>query len=143
MNAAASSSVGSKIAAVVGLAIGLGLYFAIGQSVFGETVATLSWRVMSKVQVLVVFGVLLLAVLQSLPVSEILGLADRRRRLLIALNVIFAGIALMIGQRLAAETIDERVTTEQAKMDKQRLAELSDLRRLESALKRVELACAR
>jgi|GEM_PF-1305886 len=143
MNAAASSSVGSKIAAVVGLVIGLGLYFAIGQSVFGETVSTLSWRVMSKVQVLVVFGVLLLAVLQSLPVSETLGLAAKHRRLLIALNVIFAGITLMIGQRLAAETIDEKVTTEQAKMDKQRSAELSDLRRLESALKRVELACAR
>lgn len=143
MNAAASSSSGSKLAAVAGLAIGLGLYFAIGQWVLGEAASTLSWRVMSKVQVLIVLGVGVLAVLQALPASETLGLDANRRWYLIALNFVLAAAALIAGQYLAAKTLDERVTAEQAKMDKQRSAELSDLRRLESALKRVELACAR
>ena len=143
MNAAASPSIASKLAAVAGLAVGLGLYFAIGQWVLGEAASTLSWRVMSKVQVLIVLGVGLLAVLQALPVSETLGLDATRRWFLIVPNFVFAGAALIAGQYLAAETLDERVTAGQAKMDKQRSAELSDLRRLESALKRVELACAR
>ncbi|HDS1087124.1 hypothetical protein [Stenotrophomonas maltophilia] len=142
MNAAASPSSASKLAAVAGLAVGLGLYFAIGQWVLGEAASTLSWRVMSKVQVLIVLGVGLLAVLQALPVSETLGLG-KSRGWLIVLNLVLAGFALWFGQHLAAKINDEKVTAAQEAKDKQRSAELSDLRRLESALKRVELACAR
>ncbi|PJL17099.1 hypothetical protein B9Y66_04245 [Stenotrophomonas maltophilia] len=142
MNAAASSSVGSKIGAVVSLIIGLSLYFAIGQAVLGEAASTLSWRVMSKLQMLAVFGVGVLAVLQSLPVIETLGL-DKYRGWLIVLYLVLAGFALCFGQYLAAKIVDEKVTAEQEAKDKQRSSELSDLRRLESALKRVELACAR
>ncbi|PZS88186.1 hypothetical protein [Stenotrophomonas maltophilia] len=142
MNAAASSSVGSKIGAFVSLIVGLGLYFAIGQAVLGEAASTLSWRVMSKVQVLIVLAVGVLAVLQSLPVCETLGLG-KSRGWLIVLNLVLAGFALWFGQHLAAKINDEKVTAAQEAKDKQRSAELSDLRRLESALKRVELACAR